>query len=93
MTSHRNGSPEKSKAGVAGAHYIRVSDEAIDDGGERASHGKSVASVTTNGRSYPCRDYHNARVVPLKLGIQTETPTKHCKKISHLTSGRRKRVS
>ena len=44
--------------------YIRVGDEAINDGGESASYRKSVTCVSTNGSSYPCRDYHYARVLP-----------------------------
>jgi hypothetical protein len=55
------------------ARYIGVSDEAVDNGGERAGHGQSVAGESTNGGSYPCRDYHHARVVPLKLRVQTQT--------------------
>lgn len=77
------------------ARYIGVSDEAIDDGGERAGYGQSVAGESTNGGSYPCRDYHHARVVPLKLRVQTQTTISFlCPRLSlNLQTAKRRRES
>lgn len=47
--------------------------EAIDDGGESASHRQGIAGVSSDGGSYSGRDYHHARVVSLKLHIRMRT--------------------
>lgn len=45
--------------------YIGMSDEAIDDGGESASHRQGVAGVSTDGGSDSGRYNHHACVVSL----------------------------